>query len=397
MKILVVCQYYFPENVSVTQICEDLVKRGHNVTVVTGLPNYGFGKILEGYENKNFEEINGVKIHRVNLKPRGESTFSLIRNYLSFWNHSKKFLRHFGEDFDVVYTMSMSPLISVEGGVIFAKKHHIPLIIHCLDLWPESAVAVGKIREGSFSFKILLKWSKKIYSSADKILISSPSFASYFTDFLKIDKPLVLVPQPPLVSPVPDIGIAYKNKTNVVYAGNIGTLQIIENFVEALKFLPKNSDFHLHLIGSGSNADKIANRIKNESLGDLVTYYGPLSFVEAPAYFKNATALIVSLAETTSPVSGTIPNKLLSSLYYGKPILASMGGDGKVVLLEACGSFFSQNDPFSISEAYKNIMDADDATLKRMGDNNLEYFNNHFAFVKIMDLLESEIVSSKNK
>jgi glycosyltransferase involved in cell wall biosynthesis len=397
MKILVVCQYYFPENVSITQICEDLVKRGHDVTVVTGQPNYGFGKILDGYENKSYEEINGVKIHRVSLKPRGNSTYSLICNYLSFWHNSKKFLRHFDGVFDVVYTMSMSPLISVEGGAVFAKRHHIPLIIHCLDLWPESAVAVGKVQEGSFAFQILLRWSKNIYSSADKILISSPSFASYFTDFLKISKPLVLVPQPPLVSPIPEIGIAYKNKTNVVYAGNIGTLQIIENFVEAVKFLPKDSDFHLHVIGSGSNAEEVTDLIKNESLRDLVTYYGPLPFDGIPAYFKNATALIVSLAETSSPVSSTIPNKLLSSLYYGKPILASIGGDGEVVLLEACGSFFSQNDPLSISEVYKEIMDADEATLKRMGDNNLEYFNDHFTFPKVMDLLESEIASSKNK
>ena len=123
MRILVVCQYYYPENVVITPICEALAARGNEVQVITGKPNYGFGHILPGYEKIKDEVINGVKVHRLPLVARKKSRISLIRNYLSFWKNAKHYLAHLKEDYDLVYSMSMSPLISVEGGEIYAKIH----------------------------------------------------------------------------------------------------------------------------------------------------------------------------------------------------------------------------------------------------------------------------------
>ena len=92
MKILVVCQFYYPENFVITRIAEKLVEYGHDVTVLTGKPNYGYGHILPGYENIDSEIINGVKVERVNLKPRQYTRKSIIDNYLSFWKKSKKWV-----------------------------------------------------------------------------------------------------------------------------------------------------------------------------------------------------------------------------------------------------------------------------------------------------------------
>ena len=86
MKILVVCQYYYPEPVRITDICEELVEMGHEVTVLTGVPNYPMGTIYEGYRGKAHreEKINGVNIIRCFTIGRRTGIFWRILNYFSY-------------------------------------------------------------------------------------------------------------------------------------------------------------------------------------------------------------------------------------------------------------------------------------------------------------------------
>lgn len=388
MRILVVCQYYYPENVVITPICEALVERGNEVTVVTGKPNYGFGHILPGYEKITDEMIHGVHVHRLKLKARGKSRLSLIENYLSFWKNCKHYLRHYKEDFDLVYSMSMSPLISVEGGGIYAKIHGKPHVIHCLDLWPESAVIAGKVRKNSLEYRLLYRSSRKIYSSADEILISSPSFANYFSDVLKLpEKKVVFVPQPPLVSPIPANAVVYEKPFNLVYAGNVGNLQLIENYVEACAYLKERKDFQFHIVGSGARLAAVLKLVEEKGLQDIVVYHPRVSSAEVPTYFANATALLVPLADTSSPVSKTIPNKLISSLAYGRVILASIGGDGHRVLEQAGGSLFASEKPEDIAKSINELCALTPEKRAEMGAKNEAYFAKHFNFDKVMDQL----------
>lgn len=396
MKLLIVCQYYYPENVSLTEIAEEFVKRGHEVTVVTGKPNYGFGKILPEYKDVSYEEINGVKIHRMNLYPRKKGACSLIRNYLSFHHNSKKFLKHLKEDFDAVYSMCMSPLLACDGAGRFAKSHHIPHIHHCLDLWPESAVIAGNVKKGSLLYKLLYRNSRKIYSSCDKILISSPSFADYFKDVLKLDIPLSLVPQPALLpKDKGKISSLPKNKFNLVYAGNIGNIQLVEKFVEATKLLEKDLPFRLTVVGSGAKEKVIRGLLENKEISRYV-YASPLvRSKEAVPFLREADALLVSLINDGSSVSKTIPNKLVTALYYGHPILASIGGDGEEVLKEAGGSFFTSPSLEDIATTYKEMLTTSKEKIAEMGENNKRYFHEHYESQKVMDLLEEEIISCK--
>lgn len=396
MKLLIVCQYYYPENVSITEIAEEFVKRGHEVTVVTGKPNYGFGKILPEYKDVRYEEINGVKIHRVNLYPRKKGILALIKNYLSFHHNSKKFLKHLKEDFDAVYSMCMSPLLACDGAGIFAKERHIPHIHHCLDLWPESAVIAGNVRKGSFIYKALYRNSRKIYSTCDKILISSPSFADYFRNELKLNIPLSLVPQPALLpKDKGKISSLPKDKFNLVYAGNIGNIQLVEKFVEATKLLEKDLPFRLTVVGSGAKEKAIKTLLDNKEISRYV-YASPLvRSKEAVPFLRDADALLVSLINDGSSVSKTIPNKLVTSLYYGHPILASIGGDGEKVLKEAEGSFFTEPNLQDIANTYREMLMTEKEKILAMGESNRKYFHEHFESQKVLDLLEEEITSCK--
>lgn len=388
MRILVVCQYYYPENVVITPICEALVARGNEVQVVTGKPNYGFGHILPGYERIKDEVINGVHVHRLPLIARKKSRISLIRNYLSFWMNAKRYLAHLKEEYDLVYSMSMSPLISVEGGGIYAKKHGKTHLIHCLDLWPESAVIAGKVRKNSLEYRFLYRSSRKIYSSADEILISSPSFASYFKDVLKLpEKKVLYVPQPPLVNPLPLNGVSFPKRYNLVYAGNVGNLQLIENYVKACVYLKERKDFQFHIVGAGARLNAVLHLIEENHLGDMVIYHPVVPAAEVPSYFTNATALLVPLANTSSPVSKTVPNKLISSLAYSRAILASIGGDGHEVLEKAGGAVFAGEDHKDIAQAIEKLFSLSDEERKTMGEKNKAYFDEHFDFDKVMDQL----------
>ena len=158
MKILVVCQLYYPENVVINKICERLVAQGNDVTVLTGKPNYGYGYILPEYKNVKYEEINGVKVHRVKLYPRKKSRLSIIHNYLSFWRNSKKWVRRCKEQFDIVYSMSLSPVTILSAGNLYKKKHHVKHVVHCVDLWPESVLVTNAVKKNSLAYKILYKW-----------------------------------------------------------------------------------------------------------------------------------------------------------------------------------------------------------------------------------------------
>lgn len=393
MRILVVCQYYYPENFVVTPICEALKARGHEVFVVTGQPNYGFPDIVPGYEHVKDEVIHGVRVHRVHLIARGEGDkLALIENYLSFWRNAKRYLSHLKDNYDVVYCLSMSPLMGVEGGVIYGKKHQTPVLIHCFDLWPESAVAAGKIHRHSLVYHWLYRWSRKIYASASEILISSPSFADYFRQTLKLPvQKLVYVPQPPMVEKDRLDHVHYTHAFNLVYAGNVGNLQLIENYVYACALLRGKYDFQFHIIGGGSRLADVKEIIASYHLDDIVMCQDPMPLSNVVAYYAEATALLVPLASTSSPVSQTIPNKLVSSLFYGRPILASISGDGRKLLEEAGGSLFAPEDPKGIALTMERLFHLSEDERKELGRKNRAYFESHYSFTKVMDQLEAQL------
>ena len=390
MKILLVSQYYYPERFSVTDFAEQLVKQGHDVTVLTGKPNYGFKQILPEYKKVKYEVINGVKVHRVNLVPRKDSKMSIIRNYMSFHRNGKRFARHFKKDFDVVLATSLSPVISVSPALKYAKKHKVPCVLYCQDLWPEAPVVTGMIKKNSLAFKIIRKWSKSIYSRCDRIVISSPSFKDYFVKELHIeDKVFNVVNQPIIKSSKQEEPIKYQNKHNLVYAGNIGSMQKIDLLVKSLRYT-KTQDIKLHLLGTGSLLKQVQKQIIEDGLKDRVEYHGNLPIEQAEAYYTNADALIVSL-KNEGYVGKTIPNKAIQYLKYGRPILGIVGGDTKKLLENAKGAVFAGENAENIAENIDILLAKSEKEKDQLGLNNKKYFEENFSIEKLTQLLVDEL------
>ena len=396
MKILVVCQFYYPERFTVSDICAELVSLGHDVSVVTGKPNYCYNEIIPAYRKVKYEIIDGVKVHRVNLYPRKQSRLSIIRNYLSFHRNAKAFMRRFNEQFDVVLSVSLSPVISIAPAVLYAKKHKVKHVLHCLDLWPESTVVTGAVKKDSPMYKMLFRWSRNLYLACDKIMVSSPSFADYFKEVLHIiDKPFPYVPQPSLGVHENLPPATFKKKYNFVYVGNIGTLQLIDEIAEAGKIIGTRGDVEVHLAGMGLQSENLKKYIADNSLKDIVTYYGPLPLEKAVTLYADADALIVPLKEGGT-VGKTIPNKLVQYLKYGRPIIGSLSGDGRDVLVKTKGAVLVEQNAESIAKAMETIINLPADKKEEMGRQNKLYYEEHFEIRRVAQLIERELLDTKN-
>lgn len=389
MKILVVCQFYYPENFIITKLAEQMALDGHEVHVLTGKPNYGYGYILPAYKNISEEVINGVNVHRVNLKPRKQSRLSIISNYLSFWKNSKKWVRKCKMEFDYVYSMSLSPVTICCAGNLYAKKRHKKHIIHVLDLWPESVLVTKAVKEKSLLYKLLYRWSRSIYSKADKILISSPSFEDYFEKTLKLPtKNIKYVPQCSLVEDTDIAAFDYGTGTHILYCGNLGLIQQIPLIVDAMDLL-RDKDIYFHIIGMGPMTDYLINETKQRGLENKLIYHGPIIAKLAAAYFKRADALYVSL-KNEGTVGKTIPSKLLMSMVFARPIVGVIQGDGKDVLEDSGGAFLAEENAESVAKALLAISNLSDKEKARLGKLNKSYYDSHFSLKTVSEQIEKE-------
>lgn len=387
MKILIVCQYYYPENFTITKIAEGLVNNGHRVDVLTGKPNYGYNHILPEYKNIKEQTINGVNVHRVNLFARKHSRASIILNYLSFWNNSKKWVRKCKEKYDIVYTMTLSPVIMCCAGNLYKKKFGVRHIIHCVDLWPESVLVTHAVNKNSVTYKILYKWSKSIYQKADRILIGSPSFAGYFENILNIkEKEIYYVPQPSLVENTLINPYEYGEGLHILYCGNLGIIQLINLIPETMKLL-KNENIYFHVIGMGPLSDNLEKQIKESGLSHNLIYHGPIIASKAASFFASADAIYVSL-KSEGVVGKTIPNKLMMSMAFGKPIIAVLKGDGKKVLEESGGALFADENADSIKNAILALRNMSQTERNNFGKLNKNYYDSNFALNKVVNTIE---------
>lgn len=391
MKILVVCQLYHPENVTISKICEKLVEQGNDVTVLTGKPNYGYGHILEEYKNVSYEVINGVKVHRTKLYPRKKSRLSIIHNYLSFWFHSRNWVKRCKEEFDIVYSMSLSPVTILSAGNLYKKKHHVKHVVHCVDLWPESVLVTHAVRKNSLVYKFLYKWSRDLYDKVDKVLIGSPSFENYFKEVLKLDKKMVYVPQPSLIESSDIEPHDYGGGTNILYCGNLGRIQLIDLIPEAMSMV-KNPDVKFHIIGMGPMTESLKEEIKNRNLEDKVIYHGPIPAAKAAAYFKSADALYVSLKDAGF-VGKTIPNKLVMCMTFAKPIIGVLNGDGRDALEAANGSLLCDQNAESLAKAIEDFAKLDKQEKEKLGHNNQVYYRSHFALDYVGKTVNDELLA----
>lgn len=394
MKILVVCQYYHPEPFRIHEVCSELTTRGHDVTVLTGLPNYPMGVIPDEYKGTKHRDeiINRVHIIRTKEYPRTPGKAGLARNYVSFVWHASIAALKMKKDFDVIFVYQLSPVLMAIPAYVarwFSKTKKLAL--YCLDLWPASLASMG-ISESSVFYRFMRRVSIRIYSGADVIGYTSRSFEHYFKDKLGITgKKYLYIPQfadevfsgDTLNRCLPehedDAGIDY------VFAGNIGMMQSVQTIIKAAA-LTSNERIRWHIVGDGFALEDCKRLCDEMNQNGRVKFYGRRPVEDMPAFYAMADAMIVTLAD--DELTGlTLPGKIQSYMAAGKAVIAAANGETRIVIEESgCGMCTGAEDAAGLAHIADSMAALND--FARMGAASRKYYDTHFTKKNHADLIE---------
>ena len=396
--ILVISQYFYPENFRIKDMCREWVDRGYKVSVVTGIPNYPGGRFFHGYgltENRR-ENWNGIDIYRIPLVPRGKSRICLILNYLSFMISGKHAGRKLKIDADVVFSFEVSPMTQVLAGVAFSERLKVPHLLYVQDLWPENVITVTGINN-KFVIGRIDKMVDRIYASADKIFATSPSFVNaicnrnvpvpmekvhywpqYSEEFYKpVDRKTA-------VNEAEKYGIPGDDTFKIIFTGNIGTAQGLDILPKAAELL-KEEKIRFVIVGDGRYLEAFRQDIDKRSVSGCFIFVPRQPAEKIPILLSSCDSAFVSFSDNEL-WKMTIPAKLQSYMACAMPILASAGGETERIIEESgCGICCKVGDEKALTDGIRKMMISDRSVMSK---NSLEYCNNHFDKKKLMDEMD---------
>jgi len=396
MKLLVVTQYFWPEDFRINDLVRSLAERGHDVEVLTGKPNYPEGIIFPGYRawGCQQEQWNGATVHRVPLAGRGsKSAVKLALNYLSFilsglvlapWLLRRR-------KYDVVFVYGLSPILQAIPALFLGWLKKAPVAIWVQDLWPESLSATGYVRS-SMILKVVESVVRFIYRNADLLLVQSRAFEPRIAAMAP-GKPIIYYPNsvdalfcnPGSTVALPEIP-ALEGAFPVMFAGNIGAGQAVEVIVEAATILQGHPDIRFVVFGKGSRWEWMRAEVESRGLTN-VHLPGRFPVETMPGLMQKASALLVTLAN--EPIfAATVPNKIQAYMAAGRPILACLNGEGARLVTEArAGLTVAAEDAAALAAATLQLFQMPRADREALGANGRSYFRQHFDHEHLTDVL----------
>lgn len=395
-QILVISQYFYPEQFRINDICTEWVKRGYEVTVITGIPNYPEGRYYKGYGifKKRTETYNGVKVVRIPLIPRGKNSIMLALNYVSFvisgffWKIFTKIKA------DYVFIFEVSPMTQALPGVWYAKKRKIPCYVYVQDLWPENVKIITGIKNKKI-LNVIGKMVDYIYRECTKIFTTSESFVQ---SIHKRGVPLNKIeywPQyaedfylPKMKKNIPEI--LDSDAFNIIFAGNIGTAQgldILPKVAEILKGKTKKK-IQFNIVGDGRYKNELVEIVSLKGLKDMFNFIPKQPAIRIPEFLAASDAAFLSLND--SPLfAKTIPAKLQSYMACGIPNIASATGETEKIIRESNSGLCSL--PGNVEELANNIIRLSEMSkeeLEKLGSNAREYYEAHFNKQLLLDKID---------
>lgn len=389
--ILVVSQYFYPEQFRINDICMEWVRRGYEVTVITGIPNYPQGKFFADYglTKRRKEMWNGVQIIRIPLVPRGKSYIGLACNYLSFvvsgwiWNIFT------GIKADIVFNYEVSPMTQALVGVWYAKKRKIPCYLYVTDLWPDDVEIITGIHN-KFIIGMISRLCNYIYTRCNRIFTSSESFLKKINERGISKDKLEFWPQYAEDFYVPykaesidalcdETGIRKDGRMNLIFAGNIGYSQGLQILVRVASLLKRQGEkVRFVLIGDGRYKEKLLAEIEKEGVKDYFLFMNKKPPEEIPKYLAAGDASLICLSKS-EVFSMTIPAKTQSCLACGKPVLVSADGEVQEVIRKAgCGLYSAAGDAKGLYENICRMSHMTQPELTELGEKALTYYKENF-------------------
>lgn len=399
LKILVVTQYFWPENMRINNMVDGFIAKGHEVTVLTGVPNYPEGQVFSDYrENpEQFSSYGGARIIRVPMLARGRRSITLVLNYFSFFSSASVVgaykLR--GEEFDSIFVYAVSPIMSAIPALVIGRLKKAPVFIWVLDLWPETLSAVGVVKSKTLLSLVgrLVSW---IYNRADYLLLQSQAFEGsvkkYCTRSISKDR-IVYFPSwaeddfSGKDDSSSDLLERDDSLFTIVFAGNLGEAQDFPAILEAAQAIRHELPVRWVIVGDGRVSDWLGKRVTELGLTNVLLL-GRHPLAKMPALFSAADALLVSL-KTNEVFEKTIPGKVQAYLASGKPVIAMIDGEAARVVTEsgagmACGS----GDAHGLTQIVRSMFQLAPEERQQIGKAGRQFYLEHFSKVKLFDRLE---------
>jgi glycosyltransferase involved in cell wall biosynthesis len=399
LRILVVSQYFWPENMRINDLVSDFTEKGHSVTVLTGLPNYPEGKIFEEYEATpaRFNNYCDAKVVRVPMLARGKRSISLILNYFSFFTSASVVgaykLR--GEKFDAVFVYAVSPIMAAIPALVMGRLKRAPVFVWVLDLWPETLRAVGVLKKPAL-LSLVGKMVSWIYNRTDYLLLQSHGFFENVKNYCTKDidpQRLVYFPswaEDDFSSAVPQSSsLLDRDDTvfTVVFAGNLGEAQDLPAVLDAASALRDKVAIRWVIVGDGRMSEWLGQQIHSRGL-DNVLLLGRHPLEKMPGLFANADALLVSL-KTNDVFEKTIPGKVQAYLASGRPLLGMINGEAARVIGDSgAGLTCASGDASGLASITLALAKTDSMKLKAMGESGRQYYLSNYSKPLLLTRLE---------
>jgi glycosyltransferase involved in cell wall biosynthesis len=377
MHLAILTQYYPPEigapQARLSSLAEALVRRGHRVTVVTAMPNYPAGVIQKGYGGLFRREYrNGVRVLRTWLVPsRRSAMIPRLTCYFSFAASSALVSAALLPRPDYLMVES-PPLFLGPTGLLLARLKGARLIFNVSDLWPESAVRLGVVRDGSLPHRLSAALESRCYRGAwlvtgqtrdivDDIGTRFPATSTYHlpngVDCRRFG--------PEHGDPATHRLVHFEGRCTALYAGLHGLAQGLDQVLDAAAVIPPEGGMEFVLVGDGPLRESLMRRARAEGISH-VHFLESRPHAEVPGLLAAADILIVPLHES---LTNAVPSKLYEALASGRPVVLIAGGDAARIVREAeAGVVVPHNDRAALAAALLRL--AGDAALRaRLGAN----------------------------
>ena len=402
-RVLLVAQNFYPEFFKSNDIASELVARGYDVDVLTGIPNYPEGVFPKGYGifKKRVDNYKGATVYRAFQIPRGRkaSGVRLAINYLSFAFCSTfwiLFFFLFKKRYDAIVIHQTSPVTQSWAGILLGKIKRIPIYTWVLDIWPDSVL--GTIQSDNILIKKPLDiYTDWMYRNSTKILISSPGFKELVNRNADYSNKIIYFPnwsEDIASMPIKDTPL-HLNGFVIMLAGNISHAQGISDIVKAIEVLKKHRDIYWVFVGGGAEQQWLKEYVKDNGVDNNVFVVGRYPFEYMSAFYAKANVMLLTLKHTSYPhLNATIPARLQSYMSAGKPIVG-MAGDGVKTLINdnKCGLIADAGDYLSLADNILHLYN-NPVELIEMGKNARTLYEEQYTLKHCLDNLES-IISPK--
>ncbi len=389
MRFLILSQYYPPEvgapQVRLPAFARALMNRGHDVEVVTALPNYPQGRIFDGYGGRpaRTEEIDGVRVRRVWLHAATGSGIGRMLNYLTFSATSLPGMASMRRP-DILFVESPPPTLAITGWMV-AKRWGAPMVLNISDLWPDSALQLGLLQEGpaAHAMSRLEAWA---YRHSDLITAVTEGIRTVLTSKKQVpaDKVLFLPNgvDTHLFAPMaPDARIRSEldlpEQPIVLLAGTLGYGQGVDVVLRAAAQLRDRAITFL-IAGGGSDVRRLM-ALRDALALDNVRFLGARPVGDVASLYSLATVALVTLRRA-SVTDGARPSRTLAAMACAKPVVYSGAGEGARMLIDAnAGVVVPPEDPQALALAITSLL-AEPARAEEMGRNGRRFVEREFSW-----------------